>query len=100
MATAEVSEPPRPRVAIRPVPAFTPWKPEITATSPRANPSSRFFGSMPSIRAEPCASEVWIGICQPCQERALMPSLLRAMARSPEVTCSPEATTVSYSAAP
>ena len=99
MATADVSEPPRPSVAIRPVSAFTPWKPAMTATSPRAKPASRFFGSMPSIRAEPWADEVWIGICQPCQERALMPSLLSAIASRPEVTCSPEATTVSYSAA-
>ena len=49
------------------------------------------------MRAEPCAAVVLIGTCQPCQERALSPMPVRAMARSPEVTCSPEATTASYS---
>jgi hypothetical protein len=34
IATAEVSEPPRPSVVIRPLALLTPWKPVITATSP------------------------------------------------------------------
>src|SRR4029078_3373949 len=50
-------------------------------------------------RTEPCAEWVVIGICQPCQERACSPIDCRTMARSPEVTCSPVATTVSYSRA-
>ncbi len=49
------------------------------------------------MRAEPCWSEVSIGICQPCQERALKPISLSTMASRPDVTCSPEATTASYS---
>ncbi len=96
-ATAEVSEPPRPRVVTRPVSAWMPWKPAITATSPLAKPASRFFGSISAMRAEPCASEVTTGICQPCQERALRPSFCRATASRPAVTSSPEATTASYS---
>jgi hypothetical protein len=51
-----------------------PWKPDTTATSPsRVKPSMMPVPSMAAIRAEPWASEVWIGICQPCQERALSP---------------------------
>ena len=42
---------------------------------------------------------VRIGNCQPCHDRALMPMACRAIASSPEVTCSPDATTVSYSRA-
>ena len=34
-----VSEPPRPRVAIRPS-RVTPWKPAMTATSPASNPQT------------------------------------------------------------
>jgi hypothetical protein len=49
------------------------------------------------MRAEPCASLVRIGTCQPCQERAGSPIPWSTMARSPAVTCSPEATTASYS---
>ena len=38
-----------------------------------------------------------IGTCQPSQERAFTPMALRVMARRPLVTCSPAATTTSYS---
>ena len=51
----------------------------------------------PSMRAEPCTAEVSIGTCQPSQERAFTPMAFRVMARSPAVTCSPAATTTSYS---
>ena len=51
------------------------------------------------MRAEPWALEVRIGNCQPCQERALMPMPSSMIARRPAVTCSPEATTASYSRA-
>ena len=54
---------------------------------------------MSSMRAAPCALLVRIGSCQPCQERALMPMPSSVMARRPDVTCSPEATTASYSRA-
>src|SRR5215467_15223380 len=100
MATADVSEPPRPSVVMRPVCGLMPWKPAITATSLRS--LKRWMISDPSIsriRADACASLVLIGICQPCQERAWMPMVCSTMASRPEVTCSPEATTASYSRA-
>jgi hypothetical protein len=50
-----------------------------------------------SMRARPWASSVMIGICQPIQLRAFRPMLRRVRASRPEVTCSPEATTTSYS---
>src|SRR6185312_6894074 len=96
IATALVSEPPRPSVAMRPD-RVTPWKPAITAISPAAKAASRFPGGMSSMRALPCASSVMIGTCQPRNERARRPMLRRVMARRPAVTCSPEATTASYS---
>src|SRR5437868_2554834 len=99
-ATAEVSEPPRPSVVIRPVCGLMPWKPEMTATSLRS--LKRLMISVPSMsrmRAEAWASLVRIGICQPCQDRAWMPSPCSMIAKSPAVTCSPEATTASYSRA-
>src|SRR5262245_40721285 len=74
MATAEVSDPPRPSVVMRPVAWCMPWKPEITATSPRS--LKRRISSAPltsSMRAVPCASLVRMGNCQPCHERALTP---------------------------
>ena len=60
-------------IEIRPVAESTPWNPAITATS---LPPKLLFNRAPSIfsiRAEPCASSVSIGICQPCQERAGTP---------------------------
>src|SRR5690348_16387632 len=51
----------------------------------------------PSMRAEPWMALVLIGTCQPSQERAFTPIAFRVMARSPQVTCSPDATTTSYS---
>ena len=56
IATAEVSEPPRPSVVMRPVSLCMPWKPAITATSPRS--LKRLISSAPltsRMRAEPCA---------------------------------------------
>ena len=49
------------------------------------------------MRAEACASDVRIGNCQPSQLRASTPSDWSTIASSPLVTCSPEATTTSYS---
>src|SRR5882672_12057249 len=72
----------------------------MTATSLRS--AKRLMISVPSIsriRAEAWASEVLIGICQPCQERAWMPMPCSTIASRPEVTCSPDATTASYSRA-
>jgi len=95
-ATALVSDPPRPRVAMRPE-VVTPWKPAITATSPPSRAAESFSGGMSSMRERPWASSAMIGTCQPIQDRAERPMLRRVMARRPAVTCSPEATTTSYS---
>src|SRR6478752_9778712 len=100
IATAEVSEPPRPSVVMRLVLGSMPWKPATTATSLRSLKRVMIsLPSMSSIRAEAWASLVLIGICQPCQERAWIPMPCSTMASRPEVTCSPEATTASYSRA-
>src|SRR5438132_1172723 len=45
------------------------------------------------------ALSVWVGTCQPCHDRAVTPIDCSTMARSPAATCSPEATTASYSRA-
>ena len=95
-ATAEVSDPPRPRVAMRSSGPM-PWKPATTATWPCRMDSASAPPSIDWIRALACASSVRSGNCQPCQERASTPILRRAMASRPLVTCSPVATTVSYS---
>src|SRR5580704_204135 len=100
IATADVSEPPRPSVVMRPVSSCRPWKPEITATSARS--LMRRISSSPltsRMRADAWACEVRIGSCQPCQERATIPIACSVIASNPEVTCSPEATTTSYSRA-
>ena len=76
-ATAEVSEPPRPSVVIRPVSLCSPWKPAITATSRRS--LKRLISSSPlmsRMRAEAWASEVRIGSCQPCHERISFEEML------------------------
>ena len=65
---------------------------------PRPRHAGRHFAAgTASMRAAPCTAEVWIGTCQPIQERALIPMALRVTARRPAVTCSPAATTTSYS---
>jgi len=56
-------------------------------------------GSMARILAEPCMAEVRMGTCHPSQDRAGTPMAERATASRPAVTCSPAATTVSYSRA-
>ena len=96
-ATAEVSEPPRPSVVTR-WSAATPWNPASTATSPRSRQARSPSASMRSMRARPWMPSVRTGACQPRKERAGSPSACSASASSPTVTCSPEATTTSYSA--
>src|SRR5271166_473607 len=103
-ATAEVSEPPRPSVVTRWSSAM-PWKPATTGIcrspdgpSPRRR-RTRSDPSMSRMRALPWAVSVRIGTCQPCQERASSPSCCSAIAIRPVVTCSPVATTASYSRA-
>ena len=74
-----------------------PWKPGITATSPAASDAFSATVSISAIRAEACASLVRIGSCQPSQLRAFTPIDCSTIASSPLVTCSPDATTTSYS---
>ena len=76
-----------------------PWKPATTATSPFSMRAFSVSTATPVMRAARWAPSVVIGICQPCQDRALTPIDWSTMASSPEVTCSPEATTASYSRA-
>ena len=98
MATALVSEPPRPSVEMR-LSGAMPWKPAMTATWPSLKRWMRNEPSMSAMRAAPWALSVLIGICQPCHERAWMPIDCSTSASRPDVTCSPEATTASYSRA-
>ena len=98
MATALVSEPPRPSVEMR-LSGAMPWKPATTATCPSPKRLTSSEPSMSAMRAAPCAPSVRIGTCQPCQERALTPIDCSAIASRPEVTCSPDATIASYSRA-
>ena len=97
-ATAEVSEPPRPSVVMRPS-GLTPWKPAMTACSPSPNFCTSRVVSISMIRAAPWEELVSIGTCQPCQLRAGTPISCRVSAMRPAVTFSPEATTASYSRA-
>ncbi len=97
-ATAEVSEPPRPSVVMR-WSGPSPWNPATTGTWPACIRSSSRPPSIASIRALACAPSVAIGICQPCQERESTPMVCSAIASRPLVTCSPVATTASYSRA-
>ena len=64
-----------------------------------ANFSSSRVVSISSIRAAPWAAVVFTGTCQPAQERAGTPISCKVIAISPLVTCSPDATTLSYSRA-
>ena len=96
-ATAERSEPPRPSVVTRPSGAM-PWKPGTTTTSPRSRQARSCSVPNERIRARPWLASVQSGACQPRIERAGTPSACSASARRPAVTCSPEATTMSYSA--
>ena len=95
MATALVSDPPRPRVATRPS-SLTPWKPGMTAMVPLFSASSSAPFSTASTRALPWIPEALTN-CHPMKLRACEPMFCRVIASSPAVTCSPEATTTSYS---
>ena len=97
-ATADVSDPPRPSVVTR-LSGPMPWKPVSTGTWPIAMRATSPAPSIPSIRARPWAPSVRTATCQPVQDRASTPIVCNAMATSPAVTCSPVATTASYSRA-
>ena len=76
-----------------------PWKPAITATWPCSRRLRISSPSISAMRAAPCTPSVLTVTCQPVHERAGMPISCSTMARSPAVTCSPDATTASYSRA-
>ena len=98
-ATAEVSDPPRPSVVIRPS-GLIPWNPAITATfMPSPNFWRMFSVGISSIRAAAWAEFVLSGTCQPCQDRAGISISCSVSAMSPAVTFSPDETTASYSRA-
>ena len=61
--------------------------------------SSSRAPSIRSIRALPCEPSVCSAICQPAHDRASTPISCRAIEVNPLVTCSPVATTASYSRA-
>ena len=71
-ATAEVSEPPRPRVVMRPS-GPRPWKPAMTACRPSPNLRMRPSVSIADDAGGAVAQLVRSGTCQPCQLRAGTP---------------------------
>src|SRR5690349_17975472 len=68
----------------------------MTATVPPFRASSNVALSIASTRALPWTPEARTS-CQPMKLRAFTPMFWSVMARRPEVTCSPDATTTSYS---
>jgi hypothetical protein len=96
MATAVVSEPPRPRVVMSPS-SSSPWKPATTAISPRFSESVSRSASMERMRALAWALSVRIRTWGPVKLRAFPPCPWMARAVSPMLTCSPVAATTSCS---
>jgi hypothetical protein len=83
---------------MRPVGWWTPWKPDTTAISRRSSKARRMpVPSMSRMRADPWASEARIGHLPALPGAGVEPHVLEHDGESPEVTCSPDATTVSYS---
>ena len=70
----------------------------MTATWPDCIAAISASVSIVLMRALAWASIVRIGNCQPSQLRASTPIALSVIASRPLVTCSPAATTTSYSA--
>ena len=72
MATAEVSEPPRPSVVIRPVSLWVPWKPAMTATSLRSLALDQFLAiDVEDAGRRGRQGQDWR--CQPLPRRAVTP---------------------------
>ena len=99
MATALVSEPPRPSVEMRLRSGSMPWKPVITATSPCSRRSRILSPGMSLMRADAVRVVGDDGDLPALPGARLMPIDCSTMASSPAVTCSPVATTASYSRA-
>ncbi len=113
-ATAEVSEPPRPRVVIsaawtalppeassRPSSAATlmPWNPATMTILPAASSACTRRGSMPAIRALPYWPSVVIPAWGPVRLIAGTPSVWSAIETSVALCCSPVARSTSSSRA-
>ena len=99
-ATAEVSEPPRPRVVISGVPAapeLVPWKPATTTTKPSANRRWSRSVRISRMRARPWADSVMMPAWVPVIDTAGTPWDWRAMASRAIDTCSPVASSMSIS---
>ena len=96
MATAVVSEPPRPSVVISPCPVI-PWNPATTTTLPSSNASIILSGSNSKIRPLLKASLVLMPACAPVKEIAFCPASWKAIAIKAMDTCSPVVKSMSIS---
>ncbi len=96
MATAEVSDPPRPRVVISPW-SSAPWNPATTTIFPSSSAPRRFWLSISRILALPDIWLVWMPAWKPKKDLALSPLDLSIMAIKAAVVCSPVASSTSSS---
>src|SRR5574342_748654 len=96
MATAVVSEPPRPRV-VTSLPGDTPWKPATMTTRPRASSSRTRTGRTSRMRAEVWLPVVMIPDWLPVKLTAGTPMSLSAMERSAMAMRSPAESSMSIS---
>ena len=99
-ATAEVSEPPRPKVVISGTPErllLVPWNPATTTTLPSSSSRRTRSVLISRIRARPWADSVRIPTWGPVIEPAGMPWACRAIESSAIETCSPVASSMSIS---
>ncbi len=71
MATAVVSEPPRPSVVMFMVSFENPWKPATIAMLPSAIEFSMRPGVTSTMRALPCTDVVSTPACEPVNDSAL-----------------------------
>ena len=97
IATAVVSEPPRPSVVISFESALTPWKPATSAIPSSASAAWMRPGVTSRIRASPCLPVVIIPAWEPVNDRARPPRALMAIASSALEMRSPEVSSMSSS---
>ena len=97
IATAVVSDPPRPSVVISLESALTPWKPATSAMPSSFRAAWMRPGVTSMIRASPCFPVVIIPAWEPVNDRAVPPRALIAMASSALEMRSPEVSSMSSS---
>src|SRR5699024_2000963 len=97
IATAVVSEPPRPSVVTSRVSRETPWKPATRAILPSSSASLTRPGVMSMIRLLPWRVVVMIPACEPVKEYASIPNELTAMASTALEMRAPEGSRMSIS---